>query len=579
METRKRLQALKQQAALRHSILALALAWGCSTITEAAWPGGGGMPVADAELAQHAGRVAATPDGGCYISWFDHWDAGCDVYLQRLDAYGNELWPHGGILVADREAVTYATQYGLVVDAAGNAWLTFRDDRFVANGVQLTVAKVTPAGDLVWGPDGLQLSAPDGVVDASWLVMTSDNQVAVAWDAGDNIELRRLELDGSVEWTVSLAASSGWLQCAGMIASDNGSVIIQLSQGGPMWWDPNLPLAQKVDSEGTLLWGSDHHLLCDDTLPLAWGNYNGLVSDDAGGAVFMWGSSPGGSEIQTRVQHVHADGSDVFGANGVQAEISAEGDFIFPTLHFNASNQSTFVVSEFYLLDTGLYGLAAQKLDATGTRLWGATGMELVAPVEGARFAPKAVNLDGDLLVAGAYASPQGTVISAFRLQPDGTPAWMPEQTVVCQGGIDDPSSIEIALTRYDAAIITWTSTINDGGDIHAQALNGDGTMGLPMWAWADFGGDQIIDFDDYVTFRAAFGATTGSPHYLPAADHDNDGYVSVLDYHAWLTAYRLFTGDSAAAPPLGGGSAVEPVKPRSSVHFQGPRTTPGIRP
>mgnify|MGYP000706488708 CR=1 FL=1 len=33
-------------------------------------------------------KVAATPDGGCYVGWYDLASGNYDVYLQRLDAAG-----------------------------------------------------------------------------------------------------------------------------------------------------------------------------------------------------------------------------------------------------------------------------------------------------------------------------------------------------------------------------------------------------------------------------------------------------------------------------------------------------------
>ncbi len=60
------------------------------------------LAIGDRPGAQVQPKIVATSDGGCYISWFDNSTGGYDVYLQRLDAEGNELWLHNGILLADR---------------------------------------------------------------------------------------------------------------------------------------------------------------------------------------------------------------------------------------------------------------------------------------------------------------------------------------------------------------------------------------------------------------------------------------------------------------------------------------------
>ena len=85
------------------------------------------LAVADASGDQVQPKVAPTLDGGCYISWFDSIGNGFDVRVQKLDVNGNELWAHGGVLVFDRN-LSWTMDYGLDVDAAGNALLAFRDD-------------------------------------------------------------------------------------------------------------------------------------------------------------------------------------------------------------------------------------------------------------------------------------------------------------------------------------------------------------------------------------------------------------------------------------------------------------------
>ncbi len=98
-------------------------------------------------------KIRPTPDGGCYISWFDndptgHPPFGYDVYLQRLDAAGVAQWADGGIRFADL-GMSSTQDYGLDVDANGNALLAFLDDRRPSTTV--TAMKVDPTGDAALG--------------------------------------------------------------------------------------------------------------------------------------------------------------------------------------------------------------------------------------------------------------------------------------------------------------------------------------------------------------------------------------------------------------------------------------------
>ena len=65
-----------------------------------------------------------------------------------------------------------------------------------------------------------------------------------------------------------------------------------------------------------------------------------------------------------------------------------------------------------------------------------------------------------------------------------------------------------------------------------------------------DFDVDQDLDGQDFSTFLLAFGAHDGDINYLPCADYDADGAVTLVDYQSWLACYRAWTGSSVTGPP-----------------------------
>ena len=87
------------------------------------------LPVADRPSEQVIPLVAGTSDGGCYIGWFDLASGNYDVYLQRLDNEGNELWPHNGILISNHPQNTWLCDWFLMADSGDNAVLAFVDTR------------------------------------------------------------------------------------------------------------------------------------------------------------------------------------------------------------------------------------------------------------------------------------------------------------------------------------------------------------------------------------------------------------------------------------------------------------------
>jgi hypothetical protein len=57
------------------------------------------LAVADAASDQNLAKLAATADGGTWVSWFDGIGSGWDVRVQRLEADGSERFAHNGLLV------------------------------------------------------------------------------------------------------------------------------------------------------------------------------------------------------------------------------------------------------------------------------------------------------------------------------------------------------------------------------------------------------------------------------------------------------------------------------------------------
>jgi len=325
-------------------------------------------------------KLVATADGGFYLSWFDNDPGGTpafgyDVYLQRFDSAGVEQWAHNGVLVADR-GFSSTVDYDLSIDTAGNALLAFRDDR--GTGVQITAAKVDPAGSLVWGAAGVTLTNTTDFVANPKVAGTSDGNAVVAWLQGSSVIVQELDANGSAQWTPELVLTpmTGSYSTSDLDASDAGATILAFVHETGGFGAPRHLLAQKLDTDGGLLWGAGHVAVFDGG-SLQFGNFPEFVSDDAGGGVFAWYSSS--PALECRAQRVSSAGSELFPHDGVPVSTNAAQLRVAPAVSFDAATQSTNV---FYVEKNGTQsqcGVSGQQFDALGARQWGATGIPLVA--------------------------------------------------------------------------------------------------------------------------------------------------------------------------------------------------------
>jgi hypothetical protein len=455
------------------SVLALVVFFGVADPAAGQWSADPAVNLAlgDRTGAQVQPKVVVLEDGGAYVSWFDNATGGYDVVLQRIDAAGDELWPHDGVLLADR-GFSSTQDYDLAVDTAGNALLAFRDDR--TGSVLITATRVSPAGVQLWGSTGVQLTTGTDFVAAPKVAGTTDGEVVVAWTNNGDVKLQKLDTSGVPQWgsgVTILAIGGDSTSASDLDASDAGGVIVSMVRG---FLSPNHLHAQKLDASGNALWGATP-LAVYDGGALQIANFPQFVSDGTGGAVFSWYSV---SPLQCHAQRVLANGTEAFGHDGVVVSTVAR-ERTLPAVTFDPSTADTYV---FWREEVGgptpTFGVYGQKLDAGGIRQWGAGGVVVAAlsPTEITQV--RQVDATGGRIVAWVETLAFGNQrLRVARVAADGSLPWDPD-TVLASSVASGKSRLAAAASGSDGAILVWSDARADEGDVFAQNVNADGTLG-----------------------------------------------------------------------------------------------------
>ncbi|MHC5114499.1 MAG: hypothetical protein ACYTGP_08745, partial [Planctomycetota bacterium] len=339
------------------------------------------------------------------------------------------------------------------------------------------------------------------------------------WRQGDDTRLRKINTAGFPQWlldTVLTDPGGSSLSVSEVRASDAGSVIVGLVQG---FFGAQLH-AQKVSTVGGTMWGANPVVVFDGSLQN--GNFPGFVTDGAGGAVFGWyGVGP----LQCYVQRILANGAEAFAHNGVAASTDATRLRVAPSVDYIGATGEIFLFWTELNGAQSQWGLYGQKFDASGARQWGAEGKTLL-PLGGAEitlvrtlaFADGAIVFHSD--APGGFGTDR---ILAARLDTNGDHVWSPSFTEACSL----PSSkmrLSVDLTTSGVAVGAWTDERNDSGDIYAQNVNRDGTLGRRN---ADVNGDGTVSFADILGIIGAWGPCP--PGDCPA-DVNGDGSVGFGD-------------------------------------------------
>ncbi len=281
-------------------------------------------------------KVLPLPNDSWYVSWFnnnpnDPPPNGYDVYYQMLNPNGYEQFPHDGVQVA-KLTLSSTEDYGLAIDASGNALLAFQDDRKDPDNPQITAAKMSPSGQPLWGASGISLTFDSGFHASPKITATSDGNIVVGWTTDSAVILQKLDPNGHPLWVGRTAFEYGVTiqepgfnySLADLHASDNGSVIVSWVRNKG-FGSNNYLYANKISASGQLMWGAGHVKVFDGG-SLQFGEFPYFTPDGSGGAVFSWYSSS--PTLQVYAQHILSDGDRGLRAQrlgGVHQPVQREG--------------------------------------------------------------------------------------------------------------------------------------------------------------------------------------------------------------------------------------------------------------
>lgn len=434
-------------------------------------------PALNLSVAQGAGeqilpKVAPTADGGCYLSWYDG-GSGYDVRVQRLDAGGNPQLGANGVLVADR-SFSSVQDYALDIDAAGNALLVFRDDRF--GGTQITAASIGSDGTPLWGANGIQLTSTSDFVAAPKIAGTTDGGAVVAWTQDVTTRVQKLDSIGGTVWgaDVVLTPGAGSYSASDLHGAGDGAILSFVHQTGG-FGSPRHIIAQKFDGAGGLLWGAGHVSVFDSG-SVQFGNFPTFVTDGSGGAVFSWYDA-GSSQLQCGVQRVLADGTEAFPHNGVVVSTVASRVRVNPSAAFAPGSEEIFVFWKEQTSNQAQSGVFGQKIDASGTRQWTDNGVQVLglSTSDVGSIETWVVGSGAMVFWDQAPAFNQDRLYGA-RLSGDGVIDVPPFDVASTPSG---KSRLQVRGSTSGFAILAWQDQRVDSGDVYAQSVQPDGSLGV----------------------------------------------------------------------------------------------------
>ena len=270
-----------------------------------------GLPITTADCYQ-LGKMISDGNEGIIIAWENNFCNIFDIYAHRIDKNGNKKWNSFGVPICTEENDQFSLE--MISDGKGGAIIIWRDDR---NGGYFNIyaQRIDYDGNVKWIPNGIPVCVGNYKQLTSGIVEDQKGGAIILYEDYQNgdadLHVQRIDSIGNVKWSSSgIVIASGSKEQRGIIISDNnGGAIIT-------WWvydEVDDLYAQRIDSNGTKLWGADGIIVCG----FAWAQQLAqMVSDDDGGAIIAWVDSRNGiSDIYA--QRISNDGLIKWNPDGV----------------------------------------------------------------------------------------------------------------------------------------------------------------------------------------------------------------------------------------------------------------------
>ncbi|HSG27951.1 MAG TPA: hypothetical protein VLA34_05675, partial [Candidatus Krumholzibacterium sp.] len=247
----------------------------------------GGLGVCTDPGSQQSPNLVSDGAGGAIVTWMDYRVADYDIYAQRIDSGGNILWTADGVPVCEEAGDQLYPQ--ITTDGAGGAIIAWHDGR--GGSVDIFVQRIDGNGNEVWFVGGINICWTSGEQHYPVTVTDEAGGAIVVWEdvsAGDGtskLYAQRVNSSGVTQWT-----DLGEFVASRIFSSSNIKVIPDGASGLIVAWHDYISpsyevFAQRVSSEGTRMWGDGVDLTGAD--PGVQQNPV-LVSDGTKGAIIAW---------------------------------------------------------------------------------------------------------------------------------------------------------------------------------------------------------------------------------------------------------------------------------------------------
>ncbi len=483
-------------------------------------------------------KVAVGPNGDYYVGFFSIESGNYGVRLQRYDFQGNVQWATNGILVSNHPSMTWLTDWDMTVDHNNHAILTWQDIRTGNNNV--VAYRISPSGEFTWGANGILLSNSNSFDVSPKVTVTAANNAVFAWQSDNVVIIQKLNPAGTKQWgengiTLSSANRYAWPQL--MPVGSDDIILKFFEDSGPVNAPTRHILAQRFNASGSPVWMGNTVITNAGGIK-AWTQILSMVNDGNDGFYISWHEDRNFTNRDSPyVQYVNAAGQVQFTPNGVLLATDSQNNHFYTFLARPDNDDHAYIFWRKTDANQNQWGIYAQKVDQQGNLLWANTGKAII-PIGSTAVNPDHVySLEDEMvLIYNQATGGNNSSIKAMRIKTNGEPAW-PQTSVDVSSFPSGKMHYDVAALHNNQMVCAWGDSRSGNGDIYAQNLLTDGSLG-PAASPGFISG--LVTFTAGTADVGLTSISAGGTSVYP----DSDGYYSIqLDPGTYtLTAEHPYT-------------------------------------
>lgn len=276
-------------------------------------------------------QIIEDGSNGAIIVWGDNRNnttTGSDIYAQRISSGGNILWQTNGNIICDYAFAQVSPKSEFVDDDTTGVIIFWEDNRNASNGTDIYAQRISLNGTALWEPNGKSLITAQGNQRFIETESSSTDEIAFSWEdsgipANDkDIHLQVINKYGTLKWANTNFTNRTGSQVSLKIASDgNGNIFLTYRD---LKYSVNWISVQKIDSNGSKVWADTGIVVSK----LAVEPY--VLSDVFGNAIVIFedGRNPS-LDDDIYASKLDANGNFLWNPNGVPVStvLNNQGNF------------------------------------------------------------------------------------------------------------------------------------------------------------------------------------------------------------------------------------------------------------